>query len=64
MSVTCEQVLELLKTGGKAALDEQPEAQAHIGGCEACADFLIELEEQPPGLRWGMSVDVEILVES
>ena len=38
--------------------------QANVIGGDVVYQVLIELEEQPPGLRWGMSVDVEILSDS
>lgn len=45
MSVTCEQIAELLDSGGPAALANDPDAQAHIGTCEDCADRLIASED-------------------
>ncbi len=45
MAVTCEQVAELLDAGGTPALADRPDAQAHIGACEICADRLIAVDE-------------------
>ncbi len=46
-----------VEIGGRVA-DIAPQASA-IGGDVVYA-VTIELDEQPPGLRWGMSVEVEI----
>jgi len=46
MSVTCAEVERLLHESGKDALAANAEVQDHIGGCEACADLLIALEER------------------
>jgi hypothetical protein len=35
-------------------------AQATTVGGDVVYTVVIELAEQPPGLRWGMSVEVEI----
>jgi hypothetical protein len=37
--------------------------QATIIGGDVVYTVLVELEQHPPDLRWGMSVDVEISVE-
>ena len=49
-----------VEIGGRVA-DIAPQASA-IGGDVVYA-VTIELNEQPPGLRWGMSVEVEIAVD-
>jgi hypothetical protein len=45
---------------GGQVLDIAPQANT-VGGDVVYA-VTIELDEQPPGLRWGMSVEVEIKV--
>jgi hypothetical protein len=37
--------------------------RADILGGDVVYGVTIALDEQPPGLRWGMSVEVEIAVE-
>ena len=46
MDETCEEVAGLLKaSGGRAGVLGRPDLADHIGGCEACADLLVAIEE-------------------
>lgn len=38
-------------------------SQAEMIGGDVVYAVLVELDEQPPGLRWGMSVEVEITTD-
>jgi multidrug resistance efflux pump len=38
-------------------------SQADVIGGDVVYAVVVELDEQPPGLRWGMSAEVEIITE-
>jgi len=38
-------------------------SQADMIGGDVVYAVVVELDEQPPGLRWGMSVEVEIATD-